>query len=420
MHSLAPVFIGAIIVLVVAGGCNAPQPRPHANVLPQASRDAEGTQDVATVRQALTDAVKAFPADPNAILELALFDLKTASANQAEREMTACWKRFPHYARAPYHLGLHYLRQGRNEDAIRYLLAAAADEPGDVDVQWNAGRACIRVGDQKAAIVFLKKAIKIDPQVAEPYLLLAECYDHPGTASLGIASLHQFLKRTANPAPGYYLLGRLYSRQADRAHAEEWLQRAVQADPDNSEYWVALGRVYFELSNATQAQVGMDCYARALKLDPNNWAAHQYLGHALLDRQQYEAAIPHLRAALQNATERGPRYYDLSQALLKAGHEEEGRKALAAYQDYRQFQDGVTRLNHAIVAAPHDRSRHYALVRYCLEHHQPGAAQSVLNETVRQLGTDATAERLQYEVTSLGAPTSSPSSPLTQIPNSIP
>ena len=60
MHRLALVFIGAIMVAVIASGCNTPQPRPHANVRPQASRDAEGAQNVATVRQALMDAVKSF------------------------------------------------------------------------------------------------------------------------------------------------------------------------------------------------------------------------------------------------------------------------------------------------------------------------------------------------------------------------
>ena len=363
------------------------------------------------VRQVLSDVVKSFPKDPSAQLELALFDLKTTALDLAEREMIACWKQFPSYGHAPYQLGMFYLTHGRDQDALPCLQAAAEASRDDAQVQWGTGLAYFQIGDQKRAILYAKHAIAIDSGSPEPYLLLARCYDHHGTANVSIANLHLFLERAGNPGPGYYLLGRVYSRQADRVRAEQWLQRAVQVDPNNAEYWVALGRVYFELFNAAKALEGIRCYEKALSIDPNNWAAHQYLGHALLDRQQYEAAIPHLRIALRNGPEPGPRYYDLGQALLKAGHEDEGRKALATYQGYREYQDGVTRLNRAIVASPNDRSRRYALVRFCLDHHQITAAQSVLDEISRQLGGDAALQRLQGEVKAVRSSAASHSSP---------
>ena len=409
MHRSICVYISALTIPAAVCGCRISHVAPAAATAPQAVNAPSATVSVAQARQALANAAFSLPADPSTQLELALFDLKTNAPDIAEREMIACWKRFPHYGRAPYQLGMFYLTHGRNQDAVPCLGAAAAASQNDAQVQWSAGLACFQTGDVKRALVFLKRAIAIDPQAPEPYLLEARCYDHPGTASLGIASLHQYLKRAANPSPGYYLLGRLYSRQADRTHAEEWLRRAVEAEPEDAEYWVGLGRVYFELSNATQAARGIECYEKALALDPNNWAAHQYLGHALLDKQQYEAAIPHLRAALQSGPEPGPRYYDLSQALLKAGHLEEGRKALTTFQAYREFQTGLVRLNRAIVAAPNDRSKRYALVRFCLDHRQITAAQSVLEEIARQPGRDAELQRLQDEVRAGRANSAAPS-----------
>ena len=420
LQRTARVFISALTIPAIVCGCRISHVAPTPAVRPQAANASAATLGVSQVRQVLADAVTSFPADPSAQLELALFDLKTNTVDVAEREMIACWKHFPNYGRAPYHLGMLYLTHGRDQDALRCLQAAAEASRDDTQVQWSAGLACFQLGDQKRAIVYLNRAIAIDPRAPEPYLLLARCYDHHGTASVSIANLNLFLERAGNPGPGYYLLGRVYSRQADRVHAEQWLQRAVQVEPNNAEYWVALGRVYFELFNATQAQDGIRCYEKALAIDPNNWAAHQYLGHAMLDRQQYEAAIPHLRAALQNGPEPGPRYYDLSQALLKAGHEDEGRKALATYQGYRDFQDGVTRLNRAIVAAPNDRSRRYALVRFCVDHHQLTAAQSVLDEIARQSGGDALLQRLQDEVKAARANAASPSSPSLLPPGTSP
>ena len=410
--SLASVCIAAFCG---AQGCRI----AHVSSVPAVSEAAAPSMpspDAEAVRHALADAVAAFPRDAAAQVELAVFDAKTNAPDAAERGLLACWKAFPRYVRAPYQLGLLYLAHGRAVDALHCLQAAAAKSRDDAQVQWTAGLAFLQAGERDRAITYIKSAIAIDPRAAEPYLLLARCYDHPGAASQGIASLHKYLALAANPSPGYYLLGRLYSRQADRVHAEEWLRRAVDAEPNNPEFWVALGRVYYELSNASQAAQGIECYEKALSLDPNCESAHQYLGHALLDRHQYELAIPHLRAALHSGPDPGPRYYDLSQALLKAGHEDEGRQVLATYQAYHTFQSGVARLNRAIVAAPKDRVPRYALVRFCLDNHQPTAAQSVLEEISRQFGPDAKLLRLREETSALrgqGAGALSPEMPST-------
>ncbi len=406
----ASVPIVAALALV-AGGCRIRQLAP-----PTIAAQAESppvptaTLTVEEARQILEDATKASTSDPATHLELAMFDLKTNATDAAEREMRECWQRFPKFARAPFQLGMLALNRGKMAEAVTFLQAAAAADQNDAQVQWNAGLACFQLGDQKRAIRYLTHAIAIDPLVPEPYLLLARCYDHHGTANLSIGYLHKYLDRTGTPGPGYYLLGRVYSRQANRDEAEVWLKKAVDTEPNNAEYWVSLGRVYFELFNATRSQDGIQCYQRALTIEPNNWAAHQYLGHALLDQRQFEPAIVHLRAALQNCPERGPLYYDLSQALLKAGHTDEGRKTLATYQGYREFQDGVDRLNRAIVDAPKDPARRYALVQFCLDHHQPTAAQSVLDEIARQSGTDAAFQHLQSEVTSMRAAAAAASS----------
>jgi tetratricopeptide (TPR) repeat protein len=404
MCRLPRVYVSAVALLTVLCGCHSRQSPAAPVVAEKAANLSPVTLSVTEARTALAEAIRFSPADPAAQLELALFDARANFLADAEREMKACWRRFPRYARAPYQLGMLYLTHAREADAVTCLQAAAALSPSDAQVQWNAGLACFRAGDPQGAIRYLNSALAIDPQVPEPYLLLARCYDHQGTARLSLENVRLYLERSGDPAPGYYLMGRIYSRQADRDHAREWLQRAVQADPNSAEFWTALGRVYFELFNATHARDGIECYQKALALDPNNWAAHQYLGHALLDQHQYEAAVTHLRAALQNCPDPGPLYYDLSQALLKGGHEEEGRKTLATYQGYRDYQEGVNRLNRAIDAAPQDRARRYALARFCLAHHQPTAAQSVLEETARRLGVDPTLQRLQDEVNASHAP----------------
>ena len=407
-YSVKPESGAPAAVVAATAPTPAPQPEPPLLTVTQA-------------RETLVKATQADQNDPQPKVELALFDAKTNAIREAEQGLIACWKRFPHASRAPYHLGLLYLAQGRDGDAARCLTTAAALNPDDAELQWNAGLACLRNSDEALAISYLNKAVALDPQSAEPYILLARCYDHHGTASRSLAYLRRYLELAANPAPGYYLMGRIYAQQADRDNAAKWLEQAVQSDPNNPEYLTTLGRVYYELFNATRASEGMTCYNRALAADPNNGIAHQYLGHALLEQQRFAEAIPHLRAALQNVADTGPVYYDLGQALVKSGQMEEGRRVLATYQSYRDYTDGVTKLTSAIHAAPKDRARRYALIRFCLAHHQPTAAKAILTDAVSRLGTDSTFARLQTEAEAMQAaapPAPSPNVPAPSVPPS--
>ncbi len=349
------------------------------------------------VRAQLTEAVKTMPDDPNAQLELALFYRNTNDLPAAERELNACWQRFPRFPRAPYYLGLLYLTHSREADAVAPLQAAAALAPHDPQVQINAGLACFRTGQRDQALRYAQAAIRIDPQVAEAYMLLARLYDHHGTANLALANLQTYLRYSPNPAPGYYLLGRIYASQADRDKALLWTQRAVTADPKNAEFLLTLGRIYYELYNATHADDGIRCYQQALELDPNYSDAHLYLGRALVRQRKWEEAIPHFQAALRTASDTGPIYYDLGQALIKTGQIDEGQKALAAYNTYREYNDGVAKLRSDIAAAPQDRARRYAIARFCLHYHQYNEAMAELREAVRKLGPDDTLGQLMAE-----------------------
>src|SRR5262249_6119727 len=136
---------------------------------------------------------------------------------------------------------------------------------------------------------------------------------------------------------------------------------------------------------------------------PERWDAHLYLGEALMQERRWEEAASHFQIAVRTAPHPGSIYYDLGQALIKAGHKEEGERALAHNKAYREFTDGANRLNKAIDAAPQDRSRRYALIRFCLSYHQSSAALAAIRDAREKLGMDATLKKLQAEAETLRA-----------------
>src|SRR5262249_55710221 len=158
-----------------------------------------------------------------------------------------------------------------------------------------------------------------------------------GTAQKAIAALNEYFKRSKDPAPGYYLMGRLYYRQSDASNAERYLLQATQAAPNNPDFWAMLGHVYVDLQNGKRLVEGLACYEKALALRPQDWETLAALGRAEMQQQKSESAIAHLKSALQYAPDPGPLLYSLGQALLRGGHEEEGRRTLAEYQDYLEY-----------------------------------------------------------------------------------
>lgn len=359
---------------------------------------AAAPQTAEQVRAHLAQAVADAPDDPLALLELALFDRQTNNLALAEQELLECWKKFPRFARAPFHLGMLYMEQGRHALAVPPLRAAAKLDATDAITQVNAGFACQSLGMEREARQYAHAAIKIDPWLPQPYLLLARLDDTHGTAQRALAHLDTYLERSPDPASGYFLKGRIYARLADGSNAEIWLKRAIEAAPDNADFWTTLGRVHTELFNNARTEEGIHSFQKALELSPNHADAHRYYGLALKRLRRFEEAVPHLQAALNGAEDPGPLYYDLGQTLMQAGRAEEGKAALTKHQSYRAYTEGITRLSRALEQSPQDRSRHHALIRFCLQHKQFASASRALDEAMRRVGPDETLRGLAAEL----------------------
>jgi tetratricopeptide (TPR) repeat protein len=338
MRTKLPVLMLPVLVADVLYGCTSSPEATGPSITPAATPVTTQVAPPPTPRQVrahLAQGVKDAPDDPLPLLELALFDKHTKNLALAESELLECWKKFPRFARAPYHLGLLYLLQGRNSLALIPLRAAASLDKTDPLIQLNAGLVSDHAGMESEARSYAEAAIRIDPQYSDPYLLLARIDERQKSTQRAIQNVEKYLKLSPAPAPGCCLMGRIHTRRADLKQAEIWLRRAVEADPNNPDFWTILGRVYTELAGGPRMQDGFQCFQKALEINPNHVPTHRYYGLALNRSQQYVEAIPHLQAAMSGMNDPGPLYYDLGQGLIKAGRTQEGAEALAKYREYR-------------------------------------------------------------------------------------
>jgi predicted Zn-dependent protease len=186
-------------------------------------------------------------------------------------------------------LGQWYMKNGQLVEARKALDAALAGDPGLVAAAINLAEIDVREHQLDAARQRLQAALAKQPRNVAALLLLAginaEAGDRPGE----IAAYRSVI---ATDGSNVFALNNL----------------AYALAPDNPEEALELAK-------------------RAVELGPGNPAAQDTLGWIYYRKQMYDAAITHLKAAV----DRDPnprRQFHLAMSYAKSGHPESGRELL--------------------------------------------------------------------------------------------
>lgn len=130
-------------------------------------------------------------------------------------------------------------------------------------------------GEFKQAASDLGSFLKGDPTSAKAHAMLAYCMlrmDDPK------GSLAEYTRSAALARPDSTDLQNVakdYALLNDLSDADHWMTLAVQMDPKDAEAWYGLGRIRFTQQRFQEA---VDCFERALVLDPRSVKAENNLG----------------------------------------------------------------------------------------------------------------------------------------------
>jgi DNA-binding winged helix-turn-helix (wHTH) protein/TolB-like protein len=122
----------------------------------------------------------------------------------------------------------------------------------------------------------------------------------------------------------YYLRGvDLYSRHSFPL-AIKMLERSTEIDPDYALTWAYLGASYtsdaaFEFGGAEQYRRAQAAYERALAIQPSQLEAQMFLANLLVDTGKVEQAVPLLRDALKINPNDAAAHWELGYAYRFAG-----------------------------------------------------------------------------------------------------
>ncbi len=254
--------------------------------------------------------------------------LKTGDYKKAISVLLNLLKQKPKNSRLLNSLGKAYLKQGDMDKARHFYTRAIKAFPGSVESICNLGELEKMEGNVVESINHFKSAISIDPNFARAYYMLGKSYavmdvinpvaegKHSKYLQMSIDALYDALSIEKYDPNIYYQQGLNFFRKKDHqkalslleeAHnldkdsvnitigfakaclaqgrfdkAESVLQNLVENNRSNHEAVLALGEIYAENGNYSEAR---HYYLRALKINPRSRRARSKL-NKLSNRKQ--------------------------------------------------------------------------------------------------------------------------------------
>ena len=175
--------------------------------------------------------------------------------------------------------GVALFEQGQTNAAIFRFQQALSSDPRNPDSYYNLAATYHAIGRQRSDDNMLKQAENLYHQCLDLHADHAAC--HRGLAVLLVDSgrpksaftlLERWADRSANPAEAKIELARLHDEYGEIELAQRYLTEAIDANPQNSRAWLALGSIRENQGNLAQAVAN---YQQAMQLNRSQPAVAQ-------------------------------------------------------------------------------------------------------------------------------------------------
>ncbi len=298
----------------------------------------------------------------------------------------------PRRASVQYHLGNALWDLNRIDDAIECYRKALAIDPDHLPAQLRWANALVRQGKAANAIGHFEKVLAVAPD-------RVEAHNNLGIALLSLnktdAAVEHFQKTiaivTANGDPDYYgdalfvatrNLGNAWYARRQYDRAIECYRKALAIDPKLVDARLNWGNCLF---HQKQYRGAAEQFGKVLAIQPANADAHKNLGVALRLLADYDAAIIHLTKAVELRPNDLAGRFRLASTMIQAGRHAQAITQLerilqSAPEDPTAMKTLASLLATSSDAAIRDGKRAVALAqRAC---HGPGQINPVLLEAL--------------------------------------
>jgi tetratricopeptide (TPR) repeat protein len=238
----------------------------------------------------------------------------------------------PEQAELHAQLGNLYARQGQWQSAIAPYQRAIQLDGKIASVHYNLANVLSQAGKMQLAAESLYRSLELDSNLGDfnKYRALAEFFQSQQLEK-SIVCWQQAIALQSSYFPAYQALAELLTKNGRAAEAITIFEGGVRENPQNLQFYLALGRA---LLVARQWQQAGDRYQQIIDLDPSLAVAHYSRGIVFYELQKYLESS----AALQRAIELQPDYWEAHYQLgVVWQQQQQWSEAITAYERVRQI-----------------------------------------------------------------------------------
>jgi len=213
----------------------------------------------------------------------------------------------PEFAVAHRGLGMALRARGQEEAALRELEVATRLDPSDADAHY--------------ALAMTAWGLR-NASSASPRGRAAPSQDY---GALAAAEFKKLAALKPQDTSVRQILADIDLEEGRKEDALSEAQEAVRLAPDNSAAHVALGRAYFAGAEEDKAAAEFE---KALKLNPNEGEAYLALGQIRFFQQRFKQAAENFQQAIQVSPDLAPAYAGMAKIFIQQGRSAEARGML--------------------------------------------------------------------------------------------
>lgn len=195
------------------------------------------------------------PQDVQAHMDLSHYYLTENQPRRSLKELLPISSQAKSYPRYHFLLGLTYMQLENSSQAIESFQQAVKLKP-DFGKAWNnLGQVYARANKIQKAEQAFKKALDLPTYLTPEFAAynLATLYKKENKAKLAEQYARKALKENWRYPPGYFLLSKIYLEQDRVKDADDWLQKGVEANPNNVQLIFHLAENQIRLGNNEDA-----------------------------------------------------------------------------------------------------------------------------------------------------------------------
>jgi putative PEP-CTERM system TPR-repeat lipoprotein len=262
------------------------------------------------------------------VLALAQLKLESRSADESMRYAQQARAIAPDRSEPYLILGMAQLQKGDVNAAVANLENYVGRNPNNSIGQQQLGVACLTMGNFPRALMQFEAALKLNPNDIGALSGIANVYFRQKKPDQAIRRVSQQLENVKGVAQASMLrlLAELYISQNNPARAEEFYQRAVQADPKNMELRYSLASFYQMTGNFKKSVEVLQAIAQG---SPQNVFVKKQIASSYLKQQLWDKGLQVVEEVLKANSKDAEAHILKSQLLRGQGKND---SAIAAAQ----------------------------------------------------------------------------------------